>query len=237
MHGDKKADSFVLSFKEGITVLERPDGSTVLQSSDAEIALGRPSLGIQTVLRVLSSDGATEEQLLNLVSQFGDGAEASRVSYHLRHFIRLGMLRQTVRSNGIKLASLIPIVATCEEIPDELATEARYVISRFSYLHTVGGQFVLESPLAVAKIVIYDSRVMALLNTLVRPRTLEELYDASQGISRGSAVLLVRLLLNCHALSRVREERNVEDEAPTLAQWEFHDLLFHNRSRLGRHAE
>jgi len=27
-----------------------------------------------------------------------------------------------------------------------------------------------------------------------------------------------------------------EDTDPTLAQWEFHDLLFHTRSRLGRHA-
>src|SRR5216683_1081262 len=37
MLDDKRAESFVLSFKDGIAVLEQPDGGTVLQSPDAEI--------------------------------------------------------------------------------------------------------------------------------------------------------------------------------------------------------
>ncbi len=68
MLDDKRAESFVLSFKDGIALLEQPDGSTVLRSSDAEITLGRPSSGSRTALRVLSYGGATEEQLLDLVS-------------------------------------------------------------------------------------------------------------------------------------------------------------------------
>ena len=79
MLDDKSAESFVLSFQDGIALLEQPDGGTVLRSSDAEIALGRPSPGFRTALRALSSDGATEEQLLDLVShEGGGGGDASR---------------------------------------------------------------------------------------------------------------------------------------------------------------
>jgi SagB-type dehydrogenase family enzyme len=233
MPGDKKTESFVLSFKKGVTLLEQSDGSMAVRSCDTEILLKRPSSALREVLRVLSSDGATEEQLLDLVSRHCSGAEVLGAAYYLRHFTQQGMLCHTIRWNGSELASLVPFEATDQEIPDEPAAEARYVISR--YLHTDGGRFVLESPLAGAKIVIHDSRVMTLLNTLVRACTLEELYSASQNISRGSAALLVRLLLKCHALSRISEGGQVEEETPTLAQWEFHDLLFHTRSRLGRH--
>src|SRR5713101_4060954 len=87
MLDDRRAESFVLSFRDGIALLEQPDGGTVLRSSDAEITLGRPSPGFRTALRVLSSDGATEEQLQDLVSREGGGeGEVSKVSDYLRYF-------------------------------------------------------------------------------------------------------------------------------------------------------
>ncbi len=110
------------------------------------------------------------------------------------------------------------------------------MISRFIYLRKDGGRFVLESPLANAKIVLYDSRVITLLNTLVKPCRLEDLYRAHEDISCVAIALFVRLLLTCQALSQMGEQGCSEEETSALAQWEFHDLLFHTRSRLGRHA-
>ncbi len=157
----------MLSFKDGIAVLEQPDGGTVLQSPDAEITLGRPSPGFRTALRVLSSDGATEEQLLDLVSDAGGGeGDASKVSDYLRYFTQHGMLCHSITWNGSRLATLVPLAPAWHEIPDEPAPETRFAISRFIYLSKDAGQFVLESPLANAKIVLYDSRVITLLNTL-----------------------------------------------------------------------
>jgi len=90
--------------------------------------------------------------------------------------------------------------------------------------------------LANAKIVLYDSRVITLLNTLVKPSSLEDLYRAHKDIPCVSIALFVRLLLRCQALSQGGEQGYLEGETSALAQWEFHDLLFHTRSRLGRHA-
>jgi oxazoline/thiazoline dehydrogenase len=238
MLDDKRAESFVLSFEDGIALLEQPDGSTVLRSSDAEITLGRPSSGFRTALRVLSSDGATEEQLLDLVSHEGGGAgEASKVSDYLRYFTQHGMLCHTITWDGSRLATLVPLAPAWHEIPNEPAPETHFVISRFIYLRKDTGQFVLESPLANAKIVLYDSRVITLLNTLVEPCSLGDLYRAHEDIPRVSIALFVRLLLRCQALSQMGEHGYLEEETPALAQWQFHDLLFHTRSRLGRHAD
>src|SRR5713101_46794 len=236
MLDDRRAESFVLSFRDGIAVLEQPDGGTVLQSPDAEITLGRPSPGFRTALRVLCSDGATEEQLLDLVSDAGSGeGDASKVSDYLRYFTQHGMLCHTITWSGSRLATLVPLAPARHEIPDEPAPETRFAISRFIYLRKDAGQFVLESPLANAKIVLYDSRIITLLNTLVKPCSLEDLYRAHQDIPCVSIALFVRLLLRCQALCQAGEQGYFE-ETPALAQWEFHDLLFHTRSRLGRHA-
>ncbi len=186
---------------------------------------------------MLSSDGATEEQLLDLVSDAGGGeGDASKVCDYPRYFTQHGMLCHSITWNGSRLATLVPLAPAWHEIPDEPAPETRFAISRFIYLRKEAGQFVLESPLANAKIVLYDSRVITLLNTLVKPCSLEDLYRAHQDIPCVSIALFVCLLPRCQALSHVGEQGYLEGETPALAQWEFHDLLFHTRSRLGRHA-
>jgi len=237
MLDDKRAESLVLSFKDGIALLEQPDGGTVLRSPDAEITLGRLSSEFRTALHLLASGGATEEQLLDLVSheRGGDG-EVSKMSDYLRYFTQHGTLCHSITWNGSRLATLVPLAPASCEIPDEPAPETHFVISRFIYLRKDAGQFVLESSLANAKIVLYDSRVITLLNTLVKPSSLEDLYRAHKDIPCVSIALFVRLLLRCQALSQGGEQGYLEGETSALAQWEFHDLLFHTRSRLGRHA-
>ena len=48
--------------------------------------------------------------------------------------------------------------------------------------------------------------------------------------------VLLGYLASMDALVEVRDANDdPELQTPTLAQWDFHDLLFHSRSRLGRH--
>jgi SagB-type dehydrogenase family enzyme len=229
------AQSFVLSFTEGITLHEKPDGNIVLHSSRAEMLLEKPSAGFRKALGALCSDGATEEQLLDLVSG-RDASTVSRAAYYLRRLTQHGMLCHTITWSGIRLATLVPLIHSYQEIPGEPGIDARYVMSRFSYLRKDGEQFILESPLAGAKIVLHDSRAMTFLHGVAKACSLSELYGASKDIPRDSAALFVRLLLSCQALFRVGEEGCAAEETLTLSQWDFRDLLFHTSSRLGRHS-
>jgi SagB-type dehydrogenase family enzyme len=95
---------------------------------------------------------------------------------------------------------------------------------------------VLESPLARAKILLHDWRALALIQCLAKPHNLAELCDEFREISLETITLFVRLLLGCQAVVCMGEDGRAEEEHPTLRQWEFHDLLFHSRSRMGRHT-
>ena len=65
-----------------------------------------------------------------------------------------------------------------------------------------------------------------------------ELGKQVAGLSSDAADQLITLLLNARMLTEQSEEgKSLEDENPSLRSWEFHDLLFHSRSREGRHDQ
>jgi oxazoline/thiazoline dehydrogenase len=101
-----------------------------------------------------------------------------------------------------------------------------YVLSRFAYCHRVDDQWILESPLSDQSIVLSDIRAVSLLFLLTEPKRPIDIPD----LSTKTAMQLFQLFYDAGALS-VADEK---DDA--LAQWEFHDLLFHTRSRTGRHS-
>ena len=77
-----------------------------------------------------------------------------------------------------------------------------------------------------------------LLAALARPTTSRQLAGA-HGSDRGEpAVALFRLLVDAGLLTAVGSDgRTDEDADPSIRTWSFHDLLFHARSRAGRHDD
>jgi SagB-type dehydrogenase family enzyme len=111
------------------------------------------------------------------------------------------------------------------------------MLSRFAYCHQVEGQLVLESPLSQAQVLLLDWQGAALVMQLARPHNCSEMITGVPGIDLETVKQFVSLLLSAQMLSEVREDGTIQEQAnTTLAPWEFHDLLFHARSRLGRHA-
>jgi SagB-type dehydrogenase family enzyme len=225
----------VLSFKEGTTLLKQPDGDILVQSPDMQVRLTQSSPGLLAAVHSLSSEGATIEQLVELAAQHDGVAGLPRFLSYLQRFIKSGLVCQTVPWPGGKLATLVPTSSAYRWESDEPAVNERYVISRFAYLHKESGRFVLASPLAHANIILHDWRTMALLHSLAQPCSLKELCDISSDVPPVAVAMFVRLLLGCQALSGLRNDGKPAEETPTLIQWDFHDLLFHARSRMGRH--
>ena len=95
---------------------------------------------------------------------------------------------------------------------------------------------VLESPLAFARMVLHDDRAAALVHALARPATARELAAASSGLKAEAAAPLLGLLVAAGMAAEVERRRDDRRGRNTALQcWEFHDLLFHARSRVGRH--
>ena len=90
--------------------------------------------------------------------------------------------------------------------------------------------------MAHGKIALHGWESPAIVSELARPRTFAELEDALDSPPKKTIELFLIMLINTGFVSVHSTDQPYPGENETLAQWEFHDLLFHARSRLGRHA-
>ncbi|MDB9513179.1 PatA/PatG family cyanobactin maturation protease [Kamptonema animale CS-326] len=127
------------------------------------------------------------------------------------------------------LATAIPMVeAATLDYPEIDWQQTTFNLSRFAYLHQLSGKMVLESPLSKFRITLLDSQASAIISLLSQPQTLTAVSVAFPHIKIEIIQKFIHLLLATKFLS-------VEPEPLKLELWEFHNLLFHSRSRSGRH--
>ena len=162
------------------------------------------------------------------------GADLARLYFALGEIERKGFLRYTVAQRGRALATLEPVAPTFRL--EEISIDGKFLLSRFGCLRRVGDKMMVESPLGHARVIIHDCRGAALLALLATPHTAAELAAAMHELDEATVAAFIALLANAKAVSACAENgRIAEDDSVALRQWEFHDLLFHSRSRLGRH--
>jgi SagB-type dehydrogenase family enzyme len=128
------------------------------------------------------------------------------------------------------------------QVPDywpqapELDNAEALILSRFAYMRRRGAEVVLESPRAGALFKICDPKIATAIAILSTPQQIKSLRrrDVFPGVE------FLALLLDCQILFKVgaagESELRLSEGDPSLALWDFHDLLFHTRSTEGRHA-
>jgi SagB-type dehydrogenase family enzyme len=220
--------ALVLSWREGVTASADGDGAVVVQGLGARVTLRQVPSAVLDLLRRLDPPGGDEDRLTEFVHGAGNGALA-RWYYYLECLTRRGLLCHWVHANGTRLATLVAVSSSFVPRPVEVVPSGRYVLSRFAYLRGEGGTAVLESPLAHARVILNDCWAAALVAALAAPATAEDLTGRVGGLAADAVRGVLRLLLRAGMLGEAGAE-----EDPALQTWEFHDLLFHARSRLGR---
>ncbi len=217
-------DRFTLSFRPDIDLTVEAE-QFVLRSSQHSLTLESPQPGLKTALEHLKHDHLTLFQLATVVADL-DGEEAAILfAAELQKLIHLGWICHSV----LPLATAIPIAANYQFKPlnGDWQTQP-LLLSRFAYLHQEHQQFVLESSQSKSKIILLDWRVAGLIAKLTQIRTgfsIDDLIDTQ--IESTSIQSLLQLLI-------ATEMIEVEPIELTLAQWKFHNLLFHRRIRLER---
>jgi SagB-type dehydrogenase family enzyme len=83
-------------------------------------------------------------------------------------------------------------------------------------------------------VVLNDCRAAAFVGALAAAATAEELDGRIGGLGADAVTGLLALLLRAGVLEEAGAGGSLVEEAPALQTWEFHDLLFHARSRTGR---
>lgn len=194
-----------------------PGGGTI---RFAELDAGRLA-----VLRALEGDGATERELLAARGEDAGADGAAWVHYTVGRLVAHGLARRVLGAPPIATVDVIGFGyrPNGRPLPDGRAIR----VSRFAHLRWDGGTCVLESPCALSRVAFPDWRGPALLSATAV--AVDPGADPPAGLDRDEARALLTVLF---------QEGFVEadgDEEPELAEWEFHDLLFHSRSREGRH--
>ncbi len=229
------SDSLFLLLSKG-TVLKRQAGDQIaVHYGESTLTFNRISPGNMKALERLGGGGDYEDRLTEIVLH-ADGPQALPLFYfYLQHLDQWRLLGRSVHENGQPIATLHPISSRFEYASRTINSLSEYRLSRFAYVRAVEGETILESPLSHARISLNNSQALVVVHALARPRRMEELSKQS-ALSIEATGQLTMLLLNAGLLAEATVSATfLEDENPSLQSWEFHDLLFHSRSRMGRH--
>ena len=231
--------SLVLSLRPEARLTVLAEDRALLESPRVRIPFDDLGPGLLAALRVLAAQGATEDALSDLVLA-EDGAPGLALFYYcLQRLAAQQLLCYTLRSDGATLATLTPMGPGVEPARVDVTVETRVRLSRFAYCRRDGDGLVLESPLAPARLMLYGTAGTAgtaALAALARATTPDEVAAAVPDLDGETACALVQLLKNGGIVALASEDGLLDEDASVpLRQWEFHDLLFHSRSRAGRH--
>ncbi|MGK7925822.1 MAG: SagB family peptide dehydrogenase [Spirulina sp.] len=216
--------TFTLSFREEIT-LTYQDPDWLLQAPTRNLIFHNPKPGLQKALHDLIEGQKTREGLKEEINAIDGTKSAELFDAYLERLTELGWLCHEIPS----FAKAIPMSGNYRFLQYNIDWQNNtFSLSRFTYLRQHEGQMLLESPLSQSKIILTDWRSTALLAKLAQPHALKELIADIANLSETTGKQFVELLFATQMLSCNTEES-------PLVFWEFHDLLFHSRSRNGRH--
>jgi SagB-type dehydrogenase family enzyme len=228
--------SLLLSWQEGTTVSADGAGTLVVQGPGVRLSWRQIPAPILDALHRLAPPGLDPDRLGELIQ--GNGGILARCYYYLERLTQHGLLCYAAQADGTRLATLTAVSSSFTSAPARVVAGRRYVLSRFAYLRRQGNEAVLESPLAHARIVLGDCRAAALVAALAAPATLDELAGRVGSLEVDAVLGVLALLLRAGMLGEAglagADQSKTEEQAPDLQTWEFHDLLFHARTRRGR---
>ena len=219
-----------LSLSKGIRTEKSLGGELALVTPGYSLRLQSCPSYILDGLSSLADPGTAEGELTDFIYKAG-GAEGLAFWYHqLQSLARRGLLQISVVVDKNPIATLEPMSDEFLFEPKTGPRDGTYVLSRFAYLRRDGSDFLLESPRSLARLVIHEPSVMAFMESIRLPMKSEN--AGTDDLKRS----LLSLFIDAAMVTEVTPDGvPTEDKDSSVVTWDFHDLLFHARSRPGRH--
>ena len=214
---------FVLRLVPGARLRARA-GAAEIRLADRRLEFQSASPLLLRILRRLARRGATAGELSAMAKRAGRYGPPQWVAL-LAELEDGCALCYEVAGKGWR-ARLIPMASPYVAALRD-ARRGRRVLSRFACVRRHRDGFIVESPLAFARVEL-SARALPRLSALLGGRG---------ATATGRTADSLAALLDAAGLltGRGTDGRAAEDRNPALRTWEFADLLFHARSRLGRH--
>jgi oxazoline/thiazoline dehydrogenase len=226
---------FVLRLRAEVAVVETPDGRPALRAPWGVTALQDGGPGVRAALTLLAADGAAANALVGLAAADG-GLAVARFSFLLQRWREQAWLSHTLLGPSEPLVTMVPVARGYAPSLEQVRPSLRFRLTRFAYLQQDEGTLVLASPAAPARALFPSRTGVALLAAVAERATVSELAG-SLDLPAQAAGRFIGLLLQARLIEAAdRHGMPLAPEDVALAQWEFHDLLMHHRSRSDRHG-
>jgi len=225
-----------MSLSADAALVPTGNGEVIIQSACGRTRLKQLTPGIREALERLAAGGASQEELDGIVLLRDGATQLAPFYYQLQELGRRSLLWRSATDQSGPLATLTPTSPFFSYLGRSVSLAQSYAVSRFAFMRVEEGRALLESPLAHARLIVHDWRAAALLQALALPARVAEAAGSIPGLSVEGAADVMTLLLNANMLGEADDSgRPATDRSTALQSWEFHDLLFHTRSRRGRH--
>lgn len=220
----------------GLRTVHRLSADTVVDDEADSLRLRRKG-----ALLDLTNANAHQREYLSALSDGMDDAKRRHLLSRIapRERIELQAFGDSLQRNGWTFEQLLSgehLLASKTLIsrwftPAKADPQQAYALSRYALLRHHEDGLLLESPRCHARIVLQAAALERCSKVL--SSSLAAGWDDC-----GDVGALVSMLVECGFLIPCREDgKTAEDLDQTLDGWEFHDLLFHSRSRAGRHSD
>ena len=116
---------------------------------------------------------------------------------------------------------------------EPIVDDVLWQISRFVYMHYEGGRLIARHPLADCLLQVNDKITWAVIHSFTAAAPLKP--SVAGGWSDAHADNICNMLARAHIIVPCTEDGKPRELCDAkYRQWDFHDLIFHSQSRLGR---
>jgi oxazoline/thiazoline dehydrogenase len=227
----------MLTFDRSVSIFQDEAEQIMLTAPQHKLTFKSVEPGLKKVLFALANDGETLEKMSGWIQQDRGEFVVFKFDRYLQKFASFGWLCHAVPTIEGHIALAKPMTTDARFLPTLVVADRQYILSRFAYIHQVKGQTILKSPLSKMTVHLSNWQSIAIVGLLTNSCTARTIATQIQDIHLDTIEQLIGLLLSAQMLCEVAEDGTIAEQTDLiLAQWEFHDLLFHARSRSGRHA-
>lgn len=220
------------SFRDDVAVEAAEDGSLTVLTRWGDVHVERPVPAIEDIVTRMTFGPVALTNVADL-----DLGEL----HDLLSRLPGGIVRSLgLRESATPLLSVTPISPHARFDLPKLDHHTPIRLTTFASVREQGGELVLESPLSHHRVVLHRPLASWVVGSLVRP-------TSSATVARGINIAqpLVNEIVSYLAAADLvvfgkeggadQPAKFAEDDDPALLAWSPYDLLFHSRSRLGRH--
>lgn len=227
-----------LRLRDGVSAVRTGDSGVVVEGHGVRLSFRADDPAVAESLLGLVPPGGDENRLADSLIEAAGPDSLARWYHAVERLSGRGLLCRSIRDPRGPLATLVPVSTSTGPGGPTMALSrlGRCRLSRFAYLRREGDSLVLEAPTAPARVILHDPAAAALVARLAFAAPSPGLIEPAGDTDDEAVPAVLRLLAAARMLEPV-DEGEAGEEGPiacSLDAWEFHDLLFHARSRRGR---